>query len=575
MKINKVKILVKSLILIILFSYPLFNQHISGIYWRHELIRKEINKLKPQVSNIKNDNEKYGGKCGLGIMFDLNDNWDKLSQRQKKILSNALSPLALQSDTIIGRFHIYFDTTGLNAPALLDLNSNRIEGTWRQFIDSVGYYFNHSWSYFVNELGYEAPPLQAGNSYYNIYIEELYSLYNPLYGETVFFESDRIGNYNPPRYSSYIRIDNDFKDLRSEGIAGLSVTAAHELHHAFQLGSYGYRNGDIYFYEITSTWMEEVLFPDVNDYYQYIRTVTNNPKGQFLYPEISFTSPWWGVSYSRGIWGKYIQKKFSSAVMRNTWNYFRQEQAINAMDDALLEVGSSFRNAFLEWTIWNNNTGPGSDSSKYYDDVKDFPQMTTLPNVEYISEARSFSDSVEVIASVYVPVCIMKSISENCNTSPQMKVIVTNLNTIASSGSKYEFQYKLSPSSFVGSKSLSNGINVGLIVNDPGNWSTQENVPTIISDIIVFPNPYIPDKSKPLIFRLPNASKETATLSIFTSSMDRVINKEVNVVSPTFEPIISWDGHDDNGNIVTSGIYFYVVTIDKKDYVGKIAVIKK
>jgi hypothetical protein len=573
--IDKNKIILLNLVSLFCFSSFGYNQESARNKGRMEQLISAISTEHfPNDENIQVDPQYYGGKCGLGIMFQVQNHWNDFNDLKKKEITTLLASPILQADTVIGRFRIFFDTTGTNTPALLDINSNRIEGTWRQYVDSVGKYFNYSWNYFIDTLGYEAPPNQVGNNYYNIYIEELYSPFNPLYGETVFQESDLFGSYNPPRYTSYIRIDNDFKDLRSEGIAGLSVTCAHELHHAFQLGSYGYRNNDVYLYEITSTWMEDVIFPNVNDYFQYIRTLTNNPKGQFLYPQVSFTSSWWGVSYSRGIWGKYVEKKFSRNIMKNTWNYFRQEPAINAIDNALLDVGSSFRNAFLEWTIWNNNTGPDCDTALYYDDGKYFPRIKTLPSTEYISESRSFGDTVETLASVYKPVCLLNSVLDNCNSSPQMMVIISNLNVNSPSGTKFTFDYQLSPNSFSGSRKLSNGIYIGLDVNDPANWYSQESVPTIVPDIQIYPNPYKPEKSKPLVFRLPQASNETAILSIFTSSMDKVIENNLEVMSPTFEPYITWDGHNEKGIIVSTGIYLYVISIDKKEYVGKFAVIK-
>lgn len=519
--------------------------------------------------------ESSGGKCGLGLMFQLRSQIKNMSSKQKDRLSALLSPPILQVDTIIGKFRIFYDTTGVNTPALLDDQFQRIAGTWSAYVDSLGRYLNYTWNYFVDNLGYDSPPFQSGNNYYNIYIEELYTPYNPLYGETVFQESDRYGSFIPPRFTSYIRIDNDFKDLKSEGIAGLSVTCAHELHHAFQLGSYGYRENDIYFYEITSTWMEELLFPDVNDYLQYLRGSLGYPKGQFLYPDVSFTSSSWMVSYSRAIWGKYIQKKYSPLVMRNSWNYFRQKNALNAIDEALAEVGSSFRKSFLEWTIWNNNTGPGCDTTLYYDDGKYFPQIKSNAPIEYISDMRAFSDSLENLSSVYQPVCLLKSISDNCNSSPQMMVIVTNLNSTYPAGTIFTFNYELSPRGGWDYKELSNGIFTRLNVPDPENWSSQESIPSIVSDIVVYPNPFKPQNMKPLTFRLPPTKKDNVNLSIFTSSMDKVIQKDLDVMSQNYEPYISWDGHDESGRLVASGIYFYALKLNDKEYIGKFAVIKE
>lgn len=261
--------------------------------------------------------------------------------------------------------------------------------------------------------------------------------------------------------------------------------------------------------------------------------------------------------------------------MRNSWNYFRQKNALSAIDDALAEVGSSFRKSFLEWTIWNNNTGPSCDTALYYDDGKYFPQIKLNPSIEYISEMRSFSDSLENISSVYQPVCLLSSMSDNCNSSPQMMVIVTNLNSSVPSGSKVAFNYEMSPAGGGDFKELSNGIYTRLNVSDPENWSSQESIPSIVSEIVVYPNPFKPQNLKPLIFRLPPTKKDHVTLSVFTSSMDKIIQRDISIMNQNYEPYISWDGHDESGRLVSTGIYFYALKLNDKDYIGKFAVIKE
>jgi len=78
------------------------------------------------------------------------------------------------------------------------------------------------------------------------------------------------GTQIPERWTSDIDIDNDFigSKYNAKGIQALRVTAAHEFHHAIQYG-YGWW-GERYPYELTSTWMEDVVYTDVNDYYQYL-----------------------------------------------------------------------------------------------------------------------------------------------------------------------------------------------------------------------------------------------------------------------------------------------------------------
>ncbi len=119
-------------------------------------------------------------------------------------------------------------------------------------------------------LGYLPPPSdngEGGDNLYDIYVNDFTGLI--LYGQTKFDFSD--GGTGP----SFMEIENDFSSYPTKGINAARVTAAHEFHHAIQLGSYIYRASDLYFYEITSTSMEEFVYDSVNDYYNYLENYFN------------------------------------------------------------------------------------------------------------------------------------------------------------------------------------------------------------------------------------------------------------------------------------------------------------
>ncbi len=534
-----------------------------------KLHTNKLNELRiNQFDEIEN-------KCGLWLSYQIAQHWNEFELQQKKYLLEILSPKILQVDTIIGYFHIYYDTTGDNVPALLNDSSQRIPGTAKKFVDSVGYYLNYTWHYFIDSLGYSPPPFQKGETHFKVIIEEL-GIFQ-LYGETVFTQEDLYGKFQPPRYTSYMRIDNDFKDLNSEGISGLKVTCAHELHHAFQLGSYGYLPNDIYFYEITSTWMEDLLYNDINDYYQYIKSRLNLPRGQFKYPDISFTSPAPTVTYSRAVWGKFVEKRFSRDVVRNAWENIRSgESSLNAIDHSLTLFGSNLRKAFLEWAIWNNNTGPDCDTIRYYTEGKQYPKLENRLPIEYLNLNRSFSDSIEAFSSTYHPICLLQSSSDNCNNSPQMMVIVSNLNFNGLKNYRYNFTYELSPKGGDGYTLLKNNIYIKLNSNDPENWVSQEDVPSILSEeVSVYPNPFNPNQSTPLTFRLSVYSEKKVNLYIFSLSMDKIVTQELEIISPDFEPRVEWDGRNFNGDIVPTGVYFYVIDVGNKKFMGKFSVIRE
>jgi hypothetical protein len=131
--------------------------------------------------------------------------------------------------------------------------------------------------------------------------------------------------------------------------------------------------------------MEDVVHDDVNDYYQYLSN-TIDQTSQFSYPYVRFTKKDYSIEYSRAIWGKFIEQRFSRDVMRLVWNRIPQMNALGALNAALADAGSSFRQAFLEWGLWNMNTGPNADTSAYfYNEGRAYPAMRMNTLMDFMS----------------------------------------------------------------------------------------------------------------------------------------------------------------------------------------------
>ena len=78
---------------------------------------------------------------------------------------------------------------------------------------------------------------------------------------------------------SYLELDNDYTNpvyQQTKGTDALRVTIAHEFHHAVQFGYYQGTDG-VWWQESTSTWMEEVAYPHIDDYLQYLPSFLDVP----------------------------------------------------------------------------------------------------------------------------------------------------------------------------------------------------------------------------------------------------------------------------------------------------------
>ncbi len=504
------------------------------------------------------------GKCGLQAW--LRESGFMEPGTHQAFMATPFVQTALQAERTIGVFRFHYDTTGSNAPAMLDPLGNRIPGTHEVFVDSAGSIFSEVYDVQTSELGYISP-IQPDPGLYDVTISNA----SPYYGWTT--RGTRIGMSTPARYTSTIVVDQDFREFASRGLDGLRVTAAHEFFHAVQFGSYGYWAGDEYFMEITSTWMEDVVYDDINDYYQYIRGLPGPggypPRGHFVHPDSSFPTSDGLLEYSRSIFGKFIEKKYSRDVIRRTWELMPGGVAVHALNSALNEWESSFREAFLQWAVWNTKTGPDADTSAFYTEGREYPRIVTAPVMDYTPPSRSISDEIGALSVFYYPVNIVGS--------TPMSVIVANINETAPRGI-HSFVYEMADAGDESYKSLANGLFVRLDVSDPSNWSTLETVPSVIAAVTPAPNPFTFDDSHALNFHIPaTARPASVSLTVLRIGMDRVFQGPLSLrddLSTPFVQIAEWDVHDGFSRPLSSGIYIYILTVDGAEHTGKFSVVR-
>lgn len=115
----------------------------------------------------------------------------------------------------------------------------------------------------VGKLGFKRPLIAPGepNGRIEIHLRDLLS--NGLYGYCS-ATADSYVAHSP----AFCVLDNDFKGYPSSPMKSLKVTAAHEFFHAIQ---YAYDTSeDSWLMEGSAVWMEDMVYNDINDYYQYV-----------------------------------------------------------------------------------------------------------------------------------------------------------------------------------------------------------------------------------------------------------------------------------------------------------------
>ncbi len=525
------------------------------------------NRIEPRIGE-------HEGKCGLGITFEIHSNFSAMSMLQQKTIQKLLEPPNRQTFKKSGNFSVFYDTTGLHVPSMLTADFKRqladtsiknhkdSMDVISRYVDSTLVIFNYVWKYIVDILGYIPPPFEPGKNSYEVYITELGT---GLYGQTIWGYNAPInpGQF-PLRYNSYIEIDNDFISVYSpsRGLPGLKVTAVHEFHHAIQLGGYGFRDQDRYFYEITSTWMEDLIYNNINDYYQYIKNSSGQPRGHFANPGKSFITTDGWIEYSRAIWGKYLQERFSPAVMRRTWELMRSNNSIKSLDDALNEINSTLKIAFVEFSQWNFFTGNRTKPGSSYSEAANYPLIKEASTIELIGAFRTYIDSIETFSSLYLPVLYQSykatEFISNVNFESALNYIIK----------PYRFNYILSSTKIDDSyRDLGNGAFSTLNVPDPMNWSVGGFIKTTQKSVVVFPNPFIIGKNNFIQFLLPPTKNITSKLYVYSSNMELVLSNEF--IINEYDPKITWSITE----MLNSGIYLYVISLNGREYKGKFAII--
>lgn len=244
-------------------------------------------------------------------------------------------------------------------------------------------------------MGYNRPALdgtRGGNSKYDIYLKDIED-----YGVAGWTDPEDPIAQRSAIYFSFIVIDNDYKKL---GLSILDVTAAHEYFHALQFSYDTFE--DSWWKEATSTWIEDEVYDDINDYLQYLYLTTTSGKlPWFQRPEESlyFTDGW--HEYGSCIFAKYLSEKHGgSGIIKTIWDKCVSNDSLDAVAIALGDargVGDKFKSTFENFTLTNFLKTPpeGYDEGNSYPDINIVKTYNSNPgdNQHYVPASGTWEKS--------------------------------------------------------------------------------------------------------------------------------------------------------------------------------------
>ncbi len=301
-------------------------------------------------------------KCGAPIMMEFHQHRDQLSPSTIQKIESELERGSVVQETFTsqsGRFEIQYETSGFHEVPAEDADNNDIP----DYVEEVAAAADSSYRHEVQNLGY-SDPIPSGETYI-IEIMNLQSYYGEAYS---------IGG------TTRFRVENDFsenfptnQDPEGDMLGAMKVTVAHELKHAVQYAANEWRGESYSWREMDATLMEEVVYDNVNDYYNYIGSEGFN--SIFLNPASSF----YPGSYGHITWALYFDEKLGPGFWVDVWDIIDDNPNIRYVDAMTQQLGSveEFARKFIESQLWHLASGMHLSAASYgFEERAEYPNPT-------------------------------------------------------------------------------------------------------------------------------------------------------------------------------------------------------
>lgn len=242
-------------------------------------------------------------------------------------------------------FCVHYVASTPDAPSLADGNGNGIP----DYVEQVGAVAEAVYATENGTLGWQPPKPDGtlgGDSRTDVYLVQL--------GGRLFGYSAPDAGQTGRSQHAYLVVDNDYSPSEFPGttpLNDLEVTFAHEYNHVLQ---FGYDvDQDLWFYEATAVWMEDHVYPQINDYLRYVKRWVVRSTQPITTDSIKI--------YGSAVWNHWLAGRFGNAIVRTAWERAAAVKpagfSINAYNAAIRALGGTdfshefarFAAATAEW----------------------------------------------------------------------------------------------------------------------------------------------------------------------------------------------------------------------------------
>jgi len=503
-------------------------------------------------------------------------NSPEVLQRKQKSVDNFLSGEKMQTFAISpkNQFRIHYDTVGIDAVDLTDKDKNGIP----DYIDSVCAAFDYVYEFHIEKLGMHKPKSSANDSLYDVFVREL-AIYE-TYGWTM-PSGSASGNSKFPKYYSYIEIDNNYSpdDMRVDengkkvklyyttGINGMKVSAAHEYHHAVQ-----YFYGDHYcrsIYEMSASFMEMLIYPDIEDYLQYVNALMSNLK-RFNFGGIEDTN-----GYSYCIFFYMIVQKYGEESIKRYWEIIEKGvSGYAAFEQFFNENGSSLAEEWEEFLEWIYYSGANTIEGKYfYPIAKKFRRLAPINNYVKPDFDVNYLTPYELTFTRFI-----NTSNNNFIASDTVDIIWTNVDTegvIARSQNKpysiIECTATTSNTEISNSEKIADNYWLRIFSQSPNMryFLNLRKGGAITATASVYPQPYFQTQNDYLCFPISDDIRigEKVILKIYDMNLRTLLTEKIEATVDNEKRVIKY--HPASLN---KGIYTFTVGKEDNNIIGKFVI---
>lgn len=221
------------------------------------------------------------------------------------------------------------------------LNPSGTDPQWAQTTSDT---LEHVFAYEHGTLGFN-PPVDDGDGRTDVTLEDI--------GAQGYYGACEPASDAVKTEASCI-LDNDFSPSQFPGptssLGDLQVTAAHEFFHAIQFGYNSFQQR--WLLEGSAVWMEDQVYPSVNDYLQYVRAggAIVNPRTPI---DTDAQSQWYAATL---FWKFLTESRHDPSLMRQIWESASTYESRTALQDVVNVLAAhklSFRSEFGLFGVWN------------------------------------------------------------------------------------------------------------------------------------------------------------------------------------------------------------------------------